>query len=592
AFEHLLDDGNKFCNRLLGCISNNDSPEIINIATDGESYGHHHHFGEMALSYCLDNIEQCADAKVTIYGEFLEKFPPEFEAQIIESSSWSCSHGVERWKSDCGCNAGTPNYNQKWRGPLRMAFDWVRDQLIPLYEKEIGHMVKDPWKIRDEYIEVIRDRNKDKVKKFIDKRAKKKLKSDEYVKILKLLEMQYHAMLMYTSCGWFFDEVSGIETMQDILYASRAIQLAREVTGLDLEPEFVKLLEKAPSNLKELGNAAYAYQKIAKPAIMDLLRVGAHYAVSSIFTQYPELLDLYSYTASSEEYDLFKAGKYTLAVGKAHICSKITWEDQMVCFAVLHLGEHQLFGGIREFQGDDAFNTMREETHHSFEKGNIQEVLLLMDKHYGTHNYSFWHLFRDDQKKIVSQLLENDLKDIESVYRQTYDSHYYLMQIINDLSMPLPNHLKVTGEFVVNHRVQRLFESEKVDMKEFKNLQNEVSKLKIDLDKETLNFVASVKAAESLKKFAGNPNDLLPLKHTIDLVNVSYGLKLDPDFWKLRNQAFLLKARYYQKYKNESDKALSREWCNRFDDLLTILNLKLADIKIPENVNKLENSLV
>ena len=592
AFEHLLDDGTKFCNRLLGCLSDNNEPELVNIATDGESYGHHHHFGEMALSYCLHNIEKCADAKVTIYGEFLEKFPPQYEAQIIEASSWSCSHGVERWRSDCGCNAGTPNYNQKWRGPLREAFDWVRDQLIPLFEKELKPYVKDVWKIRNEYIELIRNRDKAYVKTFLKRFIKKELQSDDYTKILKLLEMQYHAMLMYTSCGWFFDEVTGIESMQDILYAARAIQLAKDVTGNDFEPEFIKLLEKAPSNLPEVGNAAKAYQKIAQPAVMDLLRVGAHYAVSSIFTQYPEVLDLYSYTASSEVYDIYKAGKYTLAVGKAHICSKITWEEQKVCFAVLHLGEHQLFGGIREFQGDEAFNTMHTETQNAFEKGNIQEILLLMDKHYGTHSYSFWHLFRDDQKKIVTQLLENDLLGIESMYRQMYDSHYYIIQTINELSMPLPNHLKVTGEFVINQRIRKVFELEKVDMKEFKNLQHDILKLKIELDKETLNFLASVKAAEVLKRFANSHNELGLLQHAIDLVKVSYGIGLDPDFWKIRNQAFLIKVKHYQNFRQAAEKEINaKNWISKFDELLAILNLKIDVTEVPGQVNKLEPAI-
>jgi hypothetical protein len=150
------------------------------------------------------------------------------------------------------------------------------------------------------------------------------LSKKEQTEFLQLLEMQYHAMLMYTSCGWFFDEVTGIETMQDIMYAARAIQLAGEVGNRSFELNFLKILADAKSNIPEIKNAAHAYDKFVKPAIVDLHRVGAHYAISSIFSEYPEKVQIYSYTAEAQSYELQEAGKYKLAIGKALLRSNIT----------------------------------------------------------------------------------------------------------------------------------------------------------------------------------------------------------------------------------------------------------------------------
>lgn len=593
AFEHLLDDGDAFYNKLMACVDQDDAPQLAHIATDGESYGHHHHFGEMALAYALNAIEHSGQAQVTVYGEFLEKFPPEWEAQIVENSSWSCIHGVERWKSNCGCNAGTPNWHQNWRAPLREAFDWLRDQLIPVYEEQMAFFTDEPWKVRDAYIDVVMNRSGDHVLRFLKQFSKKELSREEQTKVLELLEMQYHTMLMYTSCGWFFDEVTGLESMQDIMYAARALQLAKNVTGKDFEPEFIQWLAKAPSNLPEHGNAGEAYKKYIQPAVTNLLRVGAHYAISSLFSEYPDVLDIYSFKATSEIYELQLAGKYKLATGKAVIHSKITWEEGAFCFCVLHLGEHQLFAGIRPFLNKEAYELMHQEINGAFDKGNVQEVLMLIDKHFGSHHYSFWHLFRDDQKRIVSKLLENDLQGMESMYRQMYDNHYHLMHIIQDMGMPLPQHMKVTRDVVMNNRIKKIIENGKVDQWELHYLQSEIARLNVDLDTVTLNFLASIHVAEVLEKFANNFKDYDLLRHAIGLIKAGTTLSLDPDFWRVRNIVFVLKKKHYDAFKQAADDdPEAKEWCDHFGQLLAILNLKIADIDIPDNVKKLETTVM
>ncbi len=279
----------------------------------------------MALAYALNHIEGNGLARVTNYGEYLEKHPPTHEVQIFENSSWSCVHGIERWRDDCGCNSGGhPGWNQAWRKPLREALDWLRERFSFIYENAASEYLKDPWEARDRYIGVILDRSKENVENFFRAHSAKPLSHDEKILVLKLLEMQRHAMLMYTSCGWFFDELSGLETVQVIQYAGRAIQLSEDIFTDGLEDSFKARLAQAKSNIPEHENGMVIYDKFVKPAMLDLKKVGAHYAVSSLFEDYIDETDIYSYAVTKEDYTKTPAGTTTTAIGRVTVSSRIT----------------------------------------------------------------------------------------------------------------------------------------------------------------------------------------------------------------------------------------------------------------------------
>src|SRR5258708_16041411 len=143
---------------------------------------------------------------------------------MVNHSSWSCVHGVERWRTNCGCNSGGhAGWNQEWRAPLRAALDWLRDELAPFYEQKAGPLLKDVWAARDEYVQVILNRAEENVRNFLHNHAAHPLGNEEQVAALKLLEMQRHAMLMYTSCGWFFYELSALQTVHAMQYPRRPI---------------------------------------------------------------------------------------------------------------------------------------------------------------------------------------------------------------------------------------------------------------------------------------------------------------------------------------------------------------------------------
>lgn len=579
AFERLLDNGEVFAQRLLEQVANDqDETKMIHIATDGETYGHHHHFGEMALSYCLQEIEKSDKANLSIYGEFLEKHPPEFEVQIIENTSWSCYHGVERWRSNCGCNTGgRAGWTQEWREPLRNSFDWLRDELVPLFEDQMKEFVQDPWEVRNDYIEVIFNRSRENVDAFLQKHVHKPLEKNQQVKLLKLLEMQYHAMLMFTSCGWFFDEVTGIESMQDIMYAARAIQLAKEVSGQDYQPQYLQLLAKAKSNIPELKDAANAYEQFVRPAIVDMHRVGAHYAVSSIFSNYSKVSKIYSYRAQAQEFKIHEAGKHKLGIGKVLLESEITREEHSVTFAILYLGDHHIFGGVRQFSDEEEYNFMKSEMTGAFSKSNVHEIIILMDKHFGTHSYSFWHLFKDDQQKIVDQVLETTSISAEGMMRQLYENNYPIMQAVKELNLPLPHPIRIPLEFIVNAKLRKLLEQEEVDLGDMSRVKDEISRLSVNLDTLTLNFVATERFTNYMERLFAKPEDLVIMKKVVGFLKILKELPLTLDLWRSENLAFLIRRIHFEAflYKSERGDVEAQTWVQTFNTLYEELNMKM-----------------
>jgi alpha-amylase/alpha-mannosidase (GH57 family) len=322
AFEGLLNSGENLAARLKSGFKDGSQEQLVHVATDGESYGHHHKYGEMALAYALRLLEADKTVKLTNYGRYLEQFPPEYEAEIVENTSWSCEHGVERWRSNCGCNGGKPGFNQLWRAPLRQALDELRDAVVPLTEQEGGKLFKDVWAARNGYIEAMLDRGAESLERFFSEHQSHVLTEEERVRARELMEMQRHTQLMFTSCGWFFDDISGIETVQVIAYAARVLQLARELFGKQaegLEPAFLARLAEARSNVASAGNGADIYKACVATRELGLEQVAAHYAISSIFSSFTDETDLFCYRVHRISYEIYTSGRGRLALGRAQI---------------------------------------------------------------------------------------------------------------------------------------------------------------------------------------------------------------------------------------------------------------------------------
>lgn len=579
SFGGLLNSGEAFAKKLDSAFPPADGrPSIIHIATDGESYGHHHFHGEMALAYCIYSIEQQKLAKLTNYSEFLEKHPPEYMAEAYDNSSWSCVHGVERWRSDCGCNSGGHNgWNQSWRAPLKEAMDWLRDTLVLIFEHEASKYLKDPWEARNAYINVILDRSKDNVKGFLARHRKRDLSQTEEVMALKLLGMQRNAMLMYTSCGWFFDEISGIETVQVMNYASRAIQLANETTGLLLESEFLNMLEKAKSNIPQFENGRKVYENFVKATQLDLLRVGAHYSVSSLFQEgIQKSSTIYCYLAENDKYEKFESGKLSLALGKTNIKSIITWEEEDLCFGVLHMGDHNINAGVHVSPLNDHYGSLRKEILPVFERGNIPEIIRVMDKHFGT-SYSLWHIFKDEQRKIINQILMLTYENIEASYRQIYENNYALMDFFHWLNIQLPKPLLTAAEYIINLDLQNALKDD-IDLDILEALIRKAENLSVKIDSDTIGFVASSWINSYMELIKRGPENIAVLEKTRNVLKTLSPIPLKMNLWHAQNIYFSIgKAMYGVKNEmaKKGDPAAAR-WIAAFNDLGNYFHVKVS----------------
>jgi alpha-amylase/alpha-mannosidase (GH57 family) len=579
AFGGLLENGEAFAKRLLAAFNDQrDWRQIVHIATDGETYGHHHRFGDMALTYCLNFIESQHLATITNYGEYLEKYPPAYAVEIFDNSSWSCVHGVERWKDNCGCNSGMhPGWSQAWRKPLREAMDGLRDKLIPVYEREGSNYLKNVWEARDDYIEVLLDRSPEGVEKFLGKHAVRALSKEEKVKAFELLEMQRNAMLMFTSCGWFFDEVSGIESTQVMQYAARAVQLAEKRSGTPVEKEYLQALEKIPTNLPGFQNGAKIYEMLVKPAMLDLLRVGAHFAISSLFEEYPESAHIYCYTANREVYDRAEAGRLKLAVGRTRIASNITWEEEPISFAVLHLGDHNLNGGVKKLMADESFSVMHTEIKDAFNKGDIPEVIRLMDKHFGTNHYSLWHLFKDEQRKVLNQVLRPTLDGVEVAFREIYEKNYAIMNFLKTVRTPLFKPFSVASEYIVNLDLKRIFEEEDLNLEKLEKLIEEAKKWSLEIDKSTVGFVATSWIDSQMAKLSQHPEEISLLDRIEKALTLSILLSVELDLWKAQNVYFSTEKKVYGPTKEKAEKGdeFAKHWVDVFHQLGSRLYVKV-----------------
>jgi alpha-amylase/alpha-mannosidase (GH57 family) len=540
AFEKLLDNGEHFAQRLLGLFTEQPAAsQLAHIATDGETYGHHHRFGEMGLAYALHYIESNRLAQITNYGEYLERHPPTHEVEIIERTAWSCAHGVERWRSNCGCNTGR-GWSQEWRTPLREALDWLRDGLASRYEQEAAKFLKHPWAARDAYISVVLDRSPENVQSFLAGHALQALTQAEETVVLKLLEMQRHAMLMYTSCGWFFDELSGIETVQVMQYAGRMIQLAGEIFGESVEPTFLEKLVAAKSNISEHHHGAGIYQKFVKPAVVDLLRLGAHYAISSLFSPYESGARIYCYRVVNEDYRRMEIGRRKLVVGRARFTSEITKESKMLIFSAFHLGDHNVTGGVREDLAEEAYQQLNSGVSEAFSRTDIPEVIRILDHCFDKETYSLGSLFRDEQHRILNLVLESRLAEVENIHEQIYVDHAPLIQYVLGLDTSLPKVFLHSVEFTLNNRLRRALREVDLDVARIQALLAEARLLRVGLDANTLEYTLRKRLEESAAELQANPHALSCLLRLEILIDVARALPFEVDLSKAQNVCYEL----------------------------------------------------
>ncbi len=541
AFERLLDHGDRFLERLYqGFDASRGHPQLMHIATDGESYGHHHAHGDMALAYVLQKLSGDSQVRLTNYGEFLELHPPEWEVEIHENSSWSCVHGVERWRADCGCKM-RGDWQQKWRAPLRLALDAAKEQLDHLYSTRGRVCFRNPWAARDAFIDVILNRESESaMRDFLKKHGHADLDDAQMADALRLLEMQQDAMLMYTSCGWFFDEISGLETVQCLQYAARALALAR-LFDRDFEPALVESLAAAPSNVPRFGDGAGVWNQAVRPSVVDLDRVLAHHAISLIYPSPDEQAAdrVYSYDVKIEDQETRARGSGHLAVGQIRARSRRTWNEAEASFVVVHFGGldfHAVLGPAMEPSPYQEFKLRLLATYRS---GSLADVMSVVSSQLPGKPYRLDNLFRDEQRRIIGIVLADRFEDYQRSFEHLANEDEDVLNRLGRLNYPIPKSLRAAATAYLDRhlevRIARLARGEEMNLSAIEHLHDRGKAWGYEPERNILEKTV----AEALKQTLGSIDstaDLAAITTRAELLlDAASLLGIKPDLWQVQN---------------------------------------------------------
>ncbi|MBI5179002.1 MAG: DUF3536 domain-containing protein [Nitrospinae bacterium] len=541
AFEGALFDGVKLGNRFLSKFPADGRPRIVHIATDGESYGHHHKFGEMALASAIATLQSQKDTVLTNYGHFLELHPPEWEAEIVEDSSWSCAHGVERWRSDCGCSTGSgPGWNQKWRAPLREALDHLKERIDAIFEESGGKYLQSPWDARNDYIDLVLHKSHQRIEEFFLKHQRQPLTQAQITEALKHLEMQRLAMTMYTSCGWFFNDVSGIETVQIMKYAAKAMDMAQEVALRPLEEEFLGILKDARSNVKQHGTGADIFRNIVAPLRLNPMRIAAHaIIISSLWKEEEPIKRIYSYKV--EMVDTVKEVYLDtmILLGMLELTSQTTLESKKLTFCLLHLGAHDFNCFIHPFFEMADYSISRNDIVESFRRRSIPDLIHSVERHFGQTYFTIKALFNEERRRVMDQLMAERIGQFAEAYQDLFNNNRKLMDFHVDIGVPIPDEFKIAARYVFEKQLNGLFTETRLstDGHEMARIFREATAWDITLKPRHLrkNVMAYLEYHMERLCEQGIRESAKIVLETLGQATV-HGI--ESDFWKLQNMAF------------------------------------------------------
>lgn len=491
GFDDVLVSSQNLSDRLGQAVRGDQRPsQLICAATDGETFGHHKGGTEKCLAYAFTQEFEQRGWQVTNVAHYLSLNPPTWEVELKPVTAWSCSHGVERWQSDCGCGGGG-TWNQAWRKPLRESLNWLRDRLIKIYETQTQDLLHDAWLARDEFIQIIRDRRPEQIINFLYRHQARPLLEEEQIDILRLLEMQHQAMLMFTSCGWFFDELSRPEGVQVLRYAARAIELAGEVSGQNLEKELRDRLRAAPSNVEQFRDGAQVYDELVISSRITFERVAAHYTITSLFKPDQPNDRVYCYEAKQLNYHRQKIGTQTLAVGHLQLTSEITRETQSFICAVLHLGGWDFHCCIQPFIGRLAYAQVKEQLFEILEQASVAKTMFAMTQIFGDRVFSLETLFAEERQWLIQQIAEQSKTNLDQLYSQAYRDNYSILRACQREEMPVPKELRVAADIALSYRCLNLIaqltqetdvQQQARSLTELENVLTEAESMRCDLD--------------------------------------------------------------------------------------------------------------
>jgi len=457
GFGDLLKDAHLFCSRFVEASHPlRGRPQLIHIATDGETYGHHKKFGEMALAYALRHGLVSRGMEITNYGAFLDRFPPLYEVEIDEGpegegTSWSCFHGVDRWKEDCGCSTGAAaGWNQKWRKPLREAVDFLRDRLAVVFEEEGAKLFHDPWEARNGYVHLIRDRSSEARKRFFERFGRGEMDEKRVARALQLLEMERHSLQMFTSCGWFFADLAGLETLIVLQHASRAMELAEGLTGHSVEEEFLQILAEARSNLPEMGDGRQIYERHVKPRSFGFEKVVSHYAFS-FFTGEKEK-KVFGFRVEGVEEEKVKLGELPLLIGHVKVTSEIIPEEKGFLFAVASFEKEPLRAWVSECGEKASFSALKDHIT-SVTPRDQEERKQALDSKLGDRSFTLRDLPKEEQERLFGRLFRDEIFRYRRACSDLFDVSNGVAKPLVAEGFRLPSEFRLAAEISLRDRL-------------------------------------------------------------------------------------------------------------------------------------------
>ena len=597
AFGGLLASGDTLAKKILADLppASPQKAHLIHIATDGETFGHHHRYGDMALAYAIDYLEKNNDVKITNYGEYLSLHPPVYEVQIHFNSSWSCVHGVERWRSDCGCNTGHNNsWNQAWRSPLRESLDWLRYKLIQIFREYADKLFSDPWAARNHYIDILHDRSQEDKNTFLKTHGKNNLTEEQQQRAWMLLEMQRNAMLMYTSCGWFFDEISGIEPVQILNYAARAIELARDISGEDsMEDIFLEHLAQATSNIEGMGTGADIYRKFVLPSKVSLQKVVAHAVLSSFFANTDENVQLGCFTLTRKDSIRLTVKNACVAVGRLDVDCTVTESSESFVYAAIQQSLHDFKCAVRLYselpplfpgspdshKEGDALARLAAKINDAFSQKGIAEVLKTMDTFFDDTRYSLKDIFRDEQQQLLNIIIHDGLDTIEKTFEQAYQTTSFLMGLMESLGHRVPSNFKTAAEIALKREIVKILESNTIDVVQLDSLLQEIDSWNIHLDEEWLKNLLERRISIEAALFRQD-SGISTLRRMNEFLTALFLFSSKTNLWEMQNIFYdVMNAKFQLANKNaETNDTEARSWLDEFLQLGHKLFLNMEEL--------------
>jgi hypothetical protein len=425
--------------------------ELVAVACDGETFGHHHHFADRGVAYALAVESGRRGVSLPRLADWLAAHPPTLEARVAVSA-WSCAHGVGRWKEDCGCSTGgEAGWNQAWRAPLRAALDVVGAAATEVFERRGPEVLHDPWAARDAYVEVLLGAVDGQA--FV---AEHVVAGADPVTALVLLEAQRHALLMYTSCGWFFNDLAGLETVQILRYAARALDLLDEVGEAAPVEAFLDVLAGARSNRAEEGTGRDVWERYVVPSRVDPGRIVAHLALTDLLGGDEPPDSLGGFAVEREVQESVGRGVVTATAGALTLTHGRTGRTTRWAYGALHLGGLEVTGAVREAAGepgrDAADVAALLDATRSGER--VTELLRLLVERFGPREFGLESALPSEGGD-VARVVAGELADrFVAAYEQLRADHHDTLAALALAETPLPPELRLPLEAVLSRRLE------------------------------------------------------------------------------------------------------------------------------------------